>query len=62
MRNNHTLEIVGVGTVRIKLFDGIIRTIQGVRHVKGLKKLIVYWIIGQPWVQHPYQRWSFKDC
>ncbi|KAJ0018181.1 hypothetical protein Pint_10108 [Pistacia integerrima] len=38
MSNDRTLEIVGIGTVKLKLFDGIIRTIQGVRHVKGLKK------------------------
>ncbi|KAJ0082954.1 hypothetical protein Patl1_10293 [Pistacia atlantica] len=38
MSNDHVLGIVGIGTVKLKLVDGIIRTIQGVRHVKGLKK------------------------
>ncbi|KAJ0081677.1 hypothetical protein Patl1_10256 [Pistacia atlantica] len=38
MSNDHALEIVAIGTVKLKLFDGIIRTIQRVRHVKGLKK------------------------
>ena len=36
--DDHALKIVGVGTIKIKMFDGYIRTVQGVRHVKGLKK------------------------
>lgn len=38
MGNDHALKIVGVGTIKIKMFDGTIRTIQDIRHVKGLKK------------------------
>ena len=38
MGNNHALKIAGIGTVKIKLHDGTVRTIQGVRHVYGLKK------------------------
>ena len=38
MGDNHALEIVSIGTIKIKMYDGIIRTIQGVRHVTGLKK------------------------
>ena len=38
MGNDHAMEICGIGTIKIKMFDGIIRTIQDVRHVKGLKK------------------------
>ena len=38
MGNDHALEIVGVGTVKIKMYDGTVRTIQEVRHLKGLKK------------------------
>ena len=38
MGNDHALKIASIGTVKIKMFDGSIRTIQGVRHVKGLKK------------------------
>ncbi|XP_073148775.1 retrovirus-related Pol polyprotein from transposon TNT 1-94 isoform X1 [Henckelia pumila] len=38
MGNDHALEIAGVGTIKIKMFDGTIRTIQEVRHVKGLTK------------------------
>ena len=36
--DNHALEIVGIGTIKIKMYDGIIRIIQGVRHVTCLKK------------------------
>ena len=38
MGNDHALDIAGVGTIKLKMHDGIIRTIEGVRHVKGLKK------------------------
>lgn len=36
--NDHALEIVGVGTVKIKMYDGTICTILMVRHAKGFKK------------------------
>ncbi|KAL5852379.1 hypothetical protein ACOSQ3_007497 [Xanthoceras sorbifolium] len=38
MGNDHALEIAGIGTIKIKMHDGTVRTIQEVRHVKGLKK------------------------
>ncbi|KAH9669265.1 hypothetical protein KPL70_021724 [Citrus sinensis] len=38
MGNDHALEIAGIGTIKIKMFDGTIRTIGKVRHVNGLKK------------------------
>ena len=38
MRDDHALEIVGIGTIKIKIFDGTICTIGEVRHVNGLKK------------------------
>jgi len=45
MGNDHTLEIAGVGTIRLKMHDGTAQKIQGVRHVKGLKKNLLY--VGQ---------------
>ncbi|GMJ14768.1 hypothetical protein HRI_005146000 [Hibiscus trionum] len=36
--NNHALEIVGVGTIKLKMYDGTIKVVRDVRHVKGLKK------------------------
>ncbi|KAH9734072.1 Integrase catalytic domain-containing protein [Citrus sinensis] len=38
MGDYHALEIAGIGTIKIKLFDSTIRTIGEVRHVNGLKK------------------------
>ena len=38
MEKDHALEIAGVGTVKLKMYVGTIRTIQGIQHVKGLKK------------------------
>mgnify|MGYP001122599449 CR=1 FL=1 len=38
MRDDHALEIAGVGTIKLRMYDGTIRTIQDVRHVNGLKK------------------------
>ena len=42
MSDNHALEIIGIGTIKIKMYDGIIRTIQEVRHVTGLKKNLLF--------------------
>ncbi|KAE8685043.1 hypothetical protein F3Y22_tig00111101pilonHSYRG00028 [Hibiscus syriacus] len=36
--NDHALEIVGVGTIKLEMYDGTIKVIRDVRHVKGLKK------------------------
>ncbi|KAH9689341.1 Integrase catalytic domain-containing protein [Citrus sinensis] len=38
MGNDHALEIAGISTIKIKMFDGTIHTIGEVRHVNGLKK------------------------
>ncbi|KAE8703180.1 BTB/POZ domain-containing protein [Hibiscus syriacus] len=36
--NDHALEIVGVRTIKLKMYDGTIKVIRDVRHVEGLKK------------------------
>ncbi|KAE8667838.1 hypothetical protein F3Y22_tig00112368pilonHSYRG00011 [Hibiscus syriacus] len=36
--NDYALEIIGVGTIKLKMYDGIIKVVRDVRHVKGLKK------------------------
>ena len=41
MGDDHALEITGISTIKIKIFDGTIRTIEKVRHVNGLKKNIL---------------------
>ena len=38
MGNDHALEITGIGTIKIKMFNDTIHTIGEVRHVNGLKK------------------------
>ena len=41
MGNDHACEIVGVGTVRIKMHDGVVRTLTGVRHIPDLRKNLI---------------------
>ena len=41
MGNNATCKIVGVGSIQIKMFDGMVRTLSDVRHVPGLKKNLI---------------------
>ncbi|KAE8689483.1 CYP710A2 protein [Hibiscus syriacus] len=36
--NDHALEIIGVETIKLKMYDGTIKVVRDVRHVKGLKK------------------------
>ena len=38
MRNDASCKITGVGTVRIKMFDGILRMLRDVKHVPNLKR------------------------
>jgi hypothetical protein len=40
MGNDHALEIAGIGTIKLKMYDGSIHTILEMRHVKGLYKKI----------------------
>ena len=41
MGNSMSCKDVGIGTIRIKMFDGIIRTLSHVRHVPNLKKNLI---------------------
>jgi 5'-3' exoribonuclease 2 len=41
MSNNTACKILGIGTVRIKLHDGVVRTLTNVRHIFGLKKNLI---------------------
>ena len=38
LENNKSYKVVGVGTIRIKIYNGVIRTLTNVRHVPYLKK------------------------
>ena len=41
MGNNATYKIVRVGSIQIKMFDGMVRNFSDVRHVPGLKKNLI---------------------
>ena len=41
MGNNVACKTVGIGTVKIKMYDGIIRTLAEVRHVPDQKKNLI---------------------
>ena len=44
MGNDHALEITSISITKLKMYDGLIRTIWKVRHVKGFKKnLLSLW-------------------
>ncbi|KAG8489761.1 hypothetical protein CXB51_017983 [Gossypium anomalum] len=37
MGNNASCKIIGIGTIKVKIFDGVVRTLSDVRHVPELK-------------------------
>ena len=41
MRNDATCQMIGIGTVRIKMFDGVVRDLTDVRYVPQMKKNII---------------------
>ncbi|KAI4363876.1 hypothetical protein MLD38_020041 [Melastoma candidum] len=41
MGNNATCSVVGSGTVRVRMHDGVIRTLSNVRHVPDLRKNLI---------------------
>ena len=41
MGDDHALEIVGIGTIKINMYDDTFCTIQKVHHVVGLKKKLL---------------------
>jgi len=41
MGNNVACKIVGMGTIRIRMHDGIVRTLKNVRHIPYLKKNLI---------------------
>ena len=38
MGNDATCPVIGIGTVKIKMFDGVVRVLSNVRHVPDLRK------------------------
>ena len=41
MGNDVAYKVVGIGIIRIKKHDGIVRTLTDVRHVPNLKKILI---------------------
>ena len=41
MGNNVTCKTIGIGSIRIKMYDGIVRTLTDVRHVPKLRKNLI---------------------
>jgi Pol polyprotein len=41
MGNNASCKVMGIGFVRVKMFDGILRTLRNVRHVLDMKKNLI---------------------
>ncbi|KAG8471703.1 hypothetical protein CXB51_036524 [Gossypium anomalum] len=39
--NNASCKIAGVGTIKVKMFDGVVRTLSDVRHVPELKRNLI---------------------
>ena len=63
--DNHLCKTIGVGSVKFKIFDGVIRTLTDVRHVPKLKKIKIIWSIGFLWSQFYRFLWnskSFQGC
>ena len=41
MGNNASFQTVGIGNVKIKMYDGTVKTLSNVRHVPDLKKNLI---------------------
>lgn len=41
MGNNHSCKTLGIGSIRIKMHDGVVRTLMDVRHVPDLRKNLI---------------------
>ncbi|KAK5775922.1 hypothetical protein PVK06_043878 [Gossypium arboreum] len=41
MGNNASCKITGVGTIKVKMFDGVVKTLSDIRHVPELKKNLI---------------------
>jgi len=42
MGNDHPCNVEGIGTVRVKMFDGIVRELKGVRYAPQLKRNLIF--------------------
>lgn len=42
MGNNISCKIIAVGSVKVRIFDGIIRTLGNIKHVPELKMILIH--------------------
>jgi hypothetical protein len=64
MGNGTKYRVVGIGTIRFKMFDGIVCTLIDVSHVVGMKKNFISFKVldhkGYKFVTHSYQMKVFR--
>ena len=41
MENNAICKVVGIGTIKVKMFDNVVRTLMDVRHVPDLQNNLI---------------------
>ena len=41
MGNDATCTIIGMGTIKIKMSDGVVRTLEEVRHIPDMRKNLI---------------------
>ena len=41
MGNDHPCQIVGIGSVKIQMFDGKVRTLNSIRHIPDMRKNLI---------------------
>ena len=41
LENNAVCKVVGVGTIKVKMFDNVVRTLMDVRHVPDLQNNLI---------------------
>jgi len=41
MGNNRSCKVLGIGSIRINMHDGVVRTLTNVRHIPDLKKNLI---------------------
>ena len=45
MGNDHPCQVAGIGSVRIRMFDGAVRTVSNVRHIPDMKKNLISLVV-----------------
>jgi len=53
--------MVGIGTIQIKMFDGVVRDLIDPRYVPQMKKNILSWSYGVKKAQGDYEEWYSQD-